>query len=451
MAKFRLSASLPKTATTLLIGGILAAAAMPGFAASVELTLDDAIGMALKSNPAIKISAYDVEKANWDIKVAKAGKSPSITLNHDASRYKTTGSTAYVYNYSSLTDKPKALFKPDYLTTSYANSINLTYPLYSGGKLEGTIEKAELSEKSSNYGLDKTKQQIKLDATSGYYKILQARNTVKLREESLDQLTTHLKNVRAQFDAGTVAKSDVLRSETEKASAEQNLIIAKNSYEISVADLNNIIGLQQDTELSINDELKYENYDKALADCITYAFAHRPDLAQAATSIDIANASIKVAKSGNKLSLNAVASEKWTDKDFPGMDNNTWSIGISASYNLFDAGSTRSEIKGAEADLAKAKEQLRQTKDNAEFAVREAYLNMKEAEKRINTSKVAVVSGEEDFKIAQVRYSAGVGTNIDVIDAQVSLTSAKNDYVQALYDYNVNRAKLENAMGMPIK
>ncbi|SMC38538.1 TolC family protein [Sporomusa malonica] len=439
MTQIKLSDRMAKRITALLTGGMLAAAALPGFAAPVELTLDEAIVMALKSNPAIKISESDVKKADWDIKAAKAGKAPSVDLSHNASRSKSAES------------KILGVTIPSSIGNKFANSVDMTLPLYTGGRLEGTIEKAKLGRKSADFGVEKAQQQVKLDATNGYYSILQTRNLVKLREESVNQLTAHLKNVEAQYGAGTVAKSDVLRSEVEKAKAEQNLIIAKNSYELAISNLNNVIGLPLETEIAVKEELKYEEFSQTLEDCIKLALANRPDLAQANTSVESAKADIKVAESGSKLSVAATASEKWSDSEFPGTDNNTWAIGINASYNLFDAGITKSKVKGAEVTLDKVSEQLRQIKDAAQLEVRQAYLNMKEAEKRIDTSKVAVTKGEEDFKIAQVRYSAGVGTNLDVIDSQVALTSAKTDYVQALYDYNTSRAKLDKAMGVAVK
>ncbi|HWR44346.1 TolC family protein [Sporomusa sp.] len=439
MAQFKLSGSMAKRMSALITGGILVAAALPGFAAPVELTLDEAIAMALKSNPAIKISESDMDKANWDVSMAKAGKAPSVTLSHNASRSKTAES------------KILGTTIPSSIGDRYANSVDMTLPLYTGGKVEGTIEKAKLGLKVSDLGIEKAQQQVKLDATTGYYGILQTRNLVKLSEESLDRLNAHLKNVEAQYGAGTVAKSDVLRSEVEKAKAEQSLIKAKNSYELAVSGLNNIIGLPLDTQIALKEELNYAKYDKTLEECISAALVNRPDLAQAAASLDIAKTEIKVAESGKKLTVAATASEKWNDKDFPGTDNNTWAIGINASYNLFDAGVTKSKVKGAEAGLDKATQQLRQAKDSAQLEVRQAYLNMQEAEKRIETSNVAVTKAEEDYKIAQVRYSAGVGTNLDVIDSQVALTSAKTDYVQALYDYNTSRAKLDKAMGVTVK
>ncbi len=448
MAQFRLSGSIAKRMSALITGSILAAAALPGFAAPVELTLDEAIDMALKSNPAIKISESDLNKAGWDVKMAKAGKAPSVTLSHNASRTKSAASVGVGYDTSK---QPFTVPIPESYNTRYANSVDMTLPLYTGGKLEGTIEKAKLGLKVSDLGVEKAQQQVKLDATTGYYSILQTRNLVKLSEESLERLNAHLKNVEAQYNAGTVAKSDVLRSEVEKASAEQSLIKANNAYELAISSLNNVVGLPLDTPLVLKEELNYAKYDKTLAECISAALANRPDLAQATANLDIAKSEIKVAESGNKLTVAATASEKWNDKDFPGTDNNNWVIGINASYNLFDAGVTRSQVKGAEAGLDKASEQLRQARDGAQLEVRQAYLNMQEAEKRIETSKVAVTKAEEDYKISQVRYSAGVGTNLDVIDSQVALTSAKTDYVQAMYDYNTSRAKLDKAMGVTVQ
>ncbi|HML34095.1 TolC family protein [Sporomusa sphaeroides] len=449
MTTFNLSGNLAKRATALIVGGMLATAALPGFAAPVELTLDEAIDMALKTNPSIKMSESDLKKSEWDVKGAKAAKSPSVDLSHNSIRSKSPESSALAYN--SATGQPVSIPIPSSIGNKYSNSVNLTLPLYTGGKLEGTIEKAQLGNKVATFGLEKTRQQIKLDATTGYYAILQTRNLVKLSEESLDQLNSHLKNVEAQYAAGTVAKTDVLRSEVEKASAEQSLIRAQNSYELAVSSLNNIIGLPLETEIAVKEDLPYEQYAKTLAECIEVALVNRPDLAQVKASVASAKADIKVAKSGNKPVIAASASEQWSDNEFPGTDNNNWTIGISASYNLFDSGLTRSQVKGAEAGLDKATEQLRQAQDAAQLEVRQAYLNMKEAEKRIDTSKVAVTKAEEDFKIAQVRYSAGVGTNLDVIDSQVALTSAKTDYVQALYDYNTSRAKLDKAMGITVE
>lgn len=116
----------------------------------------------------------------------------------------------------------------------------------------------------------------------------------------------------------------------------------------------------------------------------------------------------------------------------------------------FDSGVTLSKVHAAEEKLLQAEETYRDTVNSVELEVRSNYLGLREAEKRISTTQVAVAKAEEDFHIAQVRYMAGVGTNLDVIDAQVALTEAKTNFVNALYDYNTSKIALETSMGVPV-
>ena len=117
---------------------------------------------------------------------------------------------------------------------------------------------------------------------------------------------------------------------------------------------------------------------------------------------------------------------------------------------VFDSGVTLSKVHAAEEKLLQAEETYRDTVNSVELEVRSNYLGLREAEKRISTTQVAVAKAEEDFHIAQVRYMAGVGTNLDVIDAQVALTEAKTNFVNALYDYNTSKIALETSMGVPV-
>ncbi|MGI6092357.1 MAG: TolC family protein [Veillonellaceae bacterium] len=421
-----------KCLSVLLIGGFLVLNTTVVFAAPVELTLDESIALALKNNPAIKMADADREQADWAVSAAKAGKLPQLSYDFTASRFDPT---------NPLTGADE----------KYSNSLSLNLPLYTGGKVTGGIDKARIGLKSADLNVDKTKQQIKLDATSGYYNILQTKNLVKVAQESVDSLTEHLKNVQAQFSVGTVAKSDVLRSEVELANAQQNLIKAQNAYDLAVSSFNNVVGLPLDTELTIKEELKYEKYNMSLEDSIKYSMDNRPEVAIANYAVEAAKKDVKIAKGDRLPSIGANASTGWSDTEFPGTENEEWAVSVKASWNIFDSGLTRSKIKQADASVERAIHQAKQTSDAVQLDVRNAYLSMKEAEKRIETTDVAVEKAEEDFKIAQVRYSAGVGTNLDVMDAQVALTQAKTNYIQALYDYNTSKANLEKAMGVPVQ
>lgn len=422
-----------KRLTAALAGGVFLLSTAAVWAAPVELTLDEAVALALQNNSAIKISESEREKADWAVSEAKTGKQPSVN-------YSFTGT------YSDPTSKVTGS------NENYDNRIALTLPLYTGGKAEGTIESAKLGLTVADLAIEKSKQQVKLDATTGYFNILQTANLVKVAQESVDGLTAHLKNVQAQYDVGTVAKSDVLRSEVELADADQKLIIAKNNLELAVASLNNVTGLSLDTQITPKQAtLTYVANNQTLDNSITYALANRPEVAQADANVAVAKQQIKIAGADKKPTVALTGYTDWYDKDLPGGDNDNWGASITASYKLFDSGLAKSKVKQADAGVSAATEQARQSRDSVQLEVRQAYLNMKEAEKRIETSKVAVDKAEEDFKIAQVRYSAGVGTNLDVIDAQLALTQAKTNNIQALFDYNTSKAKLDKAMGIPVK
>lgn len=410
--------------------GLFAFSSSVALADNIELTLDQSIELALNNNKNIKISEADNESAKWSIKEAKGAKNFSIDLSHTDAE---VGGDSYPKN-----------------VKDYSNKIQATLPIYTGDKVESIIKQAEIGAEVSELSLENSRQQVKLDATKGYFAILQGANLVQVSEETVRNLEAHLKNVRAQYAVGTVAKSDVLRSEVELANAEQKLIKAKNGYELAMSSFNNVVGLPLDTVVTIHDELKYEKYDLSLDDSINYALANRPDGIAAQKAIDVAKEGIDIAKSGQRPTVALSAKNTWEGSKFPGDDKSDWQVGLATNWNIFDGNVTRAKVKKANYALTKSSEQAKQKQDGIQLEVRQAYLNMSEAEKRIQTSKVAVDKAQEDFKIAQVRYSAGVGTNIDVMDAQVKLTEAQTNYIQSLYDYNTSKATLDKAMGIKV-
>ena len=411
----------------------------------VELNLQQAMEKAFNTNPAIKISGYEKDSARASLNAARQSRGVTITGQHQTTR-------GGYDDYQPIFDEKGTLVgQTKSIGNNHSNTITASIPIYTGGKLSGTIDQAKASYNYSVIGLQKAYNDMRQTVTDGYYGMLQADNMQNLSRESVNRLEEHLKNVQAQYEVGVVAKVDVLRSEVELADAQQNLIKAENAYQIAEASLNRIIGLPMDTTLKLQDSLQYTPYDNDLQYCLDYAAQNRPELAQARENVNAAKGALKVARSGHMPQISASASQKWEDTNWPGDENGKWAVGVGVSMNIFDTGVTMSKIHGAEANLAKAEENYRDTEDAVMLNVRSTYLDLREAEKRIATTKVAVDKAEEDFHIAQVRYMAGVGTNTDVLDAQVALTDAKNNYIQSLYDYNTSKTALESAIGVPMQ
>lgn len=425
---------LKKRLTALVLSGMMSFSAIAG-AAPMELGLGESIDLALQNNSAMKISDAERQEAESALKAAKGAKNFTLSYTHTDKRYKLAGTS----------NNEKMLYD------DFSNTASVSYPLYTGGKLENTIDQAEIGVEIADLNLEATRQNVKLNTTNGYYKILQCADVVTVSQETVDSLEEHLRNVRAQYAVGTVAKSDVLRSEVELADAQQSLISARNAYDLAIASFNNIVGLPMDTDVQIKDELRYDVYALDLSECIAYAKAHRADGLAAGKAIESAQEGVDIAKADQRPQV-AISYDKTLEKDhFPGDKESGWIAGFTTTWNIFDGNVTRSNIAKAKAAQLKAEETAKQTYDSIELEVRTAYLNMHEAEKRIKTAKVTVEKAQEDLKIAKVRYSAGVGTNIDVMDTQVALTTAQNNYIAALYDYNTSKAALDKAMGIPVR
>lgn len=411
----------------------------------VELNLEDAMQRAFNTNPAITIAGYERDSARASYNAARNSRWISISGTHSTQR---SGYDDYhpVKNNITVT-----LSLSKEIGNAHANSLSASLPIYTGGKLSGTIKKAKAGYLYSEQGLQKAYNDMRTTVTNGYFDMLQADNMQKLGRESVDRLADHLKNVEAQYEVGVVAKVDVLRSQVELANAKQSLIKAENAYQIAEANLNKIVGLPMDTQLKLDNILVYTPYENDMQYCLDYAAMHRPELEQAKQNVEAAKGALRVAISGHMPQVAAAAQQKWSDSNWPGDENGNWAVGVTVNLNIFDSGVTVSKIHGAEADLAKAHETYRDTVDAVNLDVRSNYLNLREAEKRIDTTKLAVSQAEEDYRIAQLRYMNGVGTNTDVLDAQVALTDAKTNYLQAMYDYNTCKTNLETAIGVPMQ
>lgn len=420
----------------------------------VELNLQQAMEKAFNTNPAIKISGYEKDSARANLNAARQSRGITITGQHTTTRggydddRTSTTITGIEPGTGNIRYENVNIGKG--ISNNHSNTISASIPIYTGGKLSGTIDQAKANYKYYLVGEQKAYNDMRETVTNSYYGMLQADNVQNLSRESVNRLEEHLKNVKAQYDVGVVAKVDVLRSEVELADAQQTLIQAENAYHIAEATLNKIVGLPMDTTLKLQDSMQYTPYDNDMKYCLDYAAEHRPDLEQARQNVEAAKGALKVARSGYMPQVSASASQNWNDTNWPGDENGNWSVGVGVSMNIFDTGVTLSKIHGAEADLAKAEESYRDAVDSIMLEVRSTYLNLREAEKRIKTTEVAVAKAEEDYHIAQVRYMAGVGTNTDVLDAQVALTDAQNNYVQSLYDYNTSKTSLETAIGVPM-
>ena len=399
----------------------------------ITVTLPQSIALALQNNRTLHQSQWDYEAAIAQVGVATSGRNPSLSYLYNAEH---TGKEANGVNTSFNT---------------FLHKLKVEVSLFNR-VLDAQIEAAKYSRDGSGAALTEAAQTAKLTATTNYLSLIMSRNKVSVAEQTVRDYEEHLKNANLQYEVGIVSKSDVLATNTRLANAKTALVEAKNAASLAESKFNNHVGLPVSTPIVTADkELTYAPYAISLESAKSYGVAHRGSIVQAAMVVKSAEENVSRADASDIPVVKANASRGMNGTHWAGNDSKDWSVGATLSWNLWDGGQSKANVSVAKANLEKTKEAYVQAIDTVELQVQEAYLNLKAAEQKIQSTHAAVEAGQEDFRIKTLRYRSGVGTNVDVLDAETALATARNNYVDALYNYNLSMATLEKAIGIPVE
>jgi outer membrane protein TolC len=205
------------------------------------------------------------------------------------------------------------------------------------------------------------------------------------------------------------------------------------------------MGLTSSLTAELVDDLVYEKMDLDADRLLSQAYAVRPELSSLAAQQQAAAERVSALWKQYLPSLSGSAQYNWTGRDFPLRPG--WNLGLAFTLPLFDSVLTSAQIGEARAELRNLEAQIEGLQQRIALEVRQAYLNVRQAEESILASETALKQAQENLEIAEGRYSAGVGNIIELTDAQVLLTSARANYVQALASHKTSLAQLERAAG----
>ncbi len=424
-------------------------------AANMDIDLKNAVTTAIQNNRSITIAELKRKQAEADVASASAQKNPSISYSWQGTQVKTQQSPVTRSVPVGTTQAGGLVYGTEIIGTtsanrSYSQGISVSWPVWTFGKVEGAIDAARYQKNIADLEVYKTEADTKLSAVQAYYQYLEMIKLAEVQELSVGDYASHLTNVQQQFDAGVVAKLDVLTSQVSLANAKQQSISAHNNRDIAEANLNNIMRVPMNTSLNpLDKDFPEPEFDITMDQAILMAQKYRWELVQADYSVRAAKASLRSAKAGYLPSVSVGGGYSWKTPNVSGVDKDDWAIQGGLSWSLWDGGATTASIKKANAAVKQAEETLLQARESVELEVRQDYLNILAAKEKIRAAEASVAQAEEAYKIASVRYSSGVGTNLDVIDAELALNTARTNYITALYDYNIGLATLEHAMGIP--
>jgi outer membrane protein TolC len=238
------------------------------------------------------------------------------------------------------------------------------------------------------------------------------------------------------------------------------LINARNQYRIAKNNLCNLLGYNlpkdvwEDIPLHMTDKLDSNPYDIQLPMAIAQALERRTELQALQKTEGLQRENVINAKAGYKPTIQAFAGYDWVSSQFAGFGTKTeydgWVIGGRLNWNIFDGMLTYGKVVEAKAQLARAKADLDDRSRQIELEVRTDYSSFIEAKEVLESQQKVQEQADEALRLARARAEAGTGTQLDVLDAETSLTQARTTQVQALHDYDVARARLERAIGQEL-
>ena len=412
----------------LALGALLGSLAFGSTGYAAELSLQQAVEMALAQNTGLRVTQKAEDSAEASLREAKGRNGVSVSASDNVSISK---------------------WDNDEHTASNSLSLNGDLPLYTGGKNEANIESGKLGVDTARLKTERERENLKLEVIKAYYTVLEDYKTVEVSQETVDKYQAHLTNVQQLYSAGSKARVDVLRSEVELSNARQTLLRCRNAYEVDLANLRNLIHLDSDEPLTLTSDFSYDMFAIGMPEALAYAHTNRKDLLIDAYAVEQQALAVQAAKAGYlptvNLSLGAGQSNVFHPSSTSSHDI---SAGLGVNWNIFDSGVTRAQIEKAETEKEIAELTLLKDQEAIDLELRQAYYNMREAEQRFQSTGDAVREAEENYYIDSEKYRVGEGLMLNIIDDQEALATAKLNYIGAQYDYARYKAEVENKMGI---
>lgn len=449
--------------TWLLLAGLVLTA-ITGMAE--EYSLQQAVDIALKNNPSIQVSRERITAAQGQLETIRGNLVPQLSASGSMVRLNSLidmkmGQTYYLpvldgthIPTGDVVPMSSAAITSDKVGNTYTGKISASWPIYTGGKIWQGYQISRLNLKAADQSYDSARAAVTFTAKQVYYDLLLAQSAYAVTREAVTSIERHVERVNALYQNGMVSRYDLLRAEVQLSNLQPQLIRMQNAADLSRQAFNMALNRKLESPVSLSDSMEYFAVEIDSAALVAKALDLRPEFRSLALRQKMAERARLISYSGYQPTVALFTDYSYSKgSGFSGSDewNKNWDVGVSASWPLFDGGSGLGRIKEAKANLRQLLLIKQQAEDGLRLEVSAGYLTLKANEKTIFSQQRSVEQAQEALKIARARYESGQATNLDVLDAQLALTQAQTNRIQAVHDYLVSLAKLEKAVGAALK
>jgi outer membrane protein TolC len=405
-------------------------------------TLDEAWGLALQQDQGLAATRSQAEAAGFEAQAARAQRWPTIAVG--GSYTQLDDSPAFDFSFTGLPLTPPELFKDD---NFLMGSATLTLPLFTSGRISSSIAAAEARERGVGAQVTAATSDVKLAVADAYVGVLRARKAHGVASSNVQTLEALTRDTTSMFERELVPKNELLAVQVALADARQNELRAANAAEVAAASYNRRLGAPLDRPVELNETLAMPaELSQDLPALVEQAQSRRAELdafdAQAEAYGQLARTERsrvlpQVALSGGYQYLE----NQFLDDEAVGM------AGIGVQWAMFDGGQSRKRAAALDRNRRATEQQRADASSQIELQVRQAYLGIQESRQRVEVTAQAAEQADENLRIARERYTAGLGTQTQLLQAETLRVQALRNRDDATLDAGLAQLRLARAVG----
>ncbi len=415
--------------------------------ATVDLTLDDAIARGLAASHRLAEAAARGDAASAVADQRHAAILPQLAAQAGYTR------TNHVEAFGLLLPNNQLkIIYPD-IPDNYRTRLDLQWPIYTGGRLDALERAARMEAAASADDLAAARADLRLEITRAYWALVTVAASLRVVDESVQRVDAHLRDVRNQLDAGLIPPNEVLSVEAQESRQRMLSIQARSMRDVAEAELGKLMGAPPGTAIHPVSTLDAPPpLTAAVGRLIEDATRDRSERAALARRVAAAGVRREAAAAGAKPTIafgGGLDYARPNPRIFPrdATWRDSWDASINVSWPLFDGGRTRAEVAEARATVRAVEERLADFDATLAVEVRQRLSELESSRAAIEAASDAVRAAAEAARVVANRFTAGVATSTDVLDAHVALLQAELDHTQAMANARLADARLARALG----
>ncbi|GAB3299886.1 TolC family protein [Hymenobacter tenuis] len=438
--------SRPKLAVPLVALGVFAggtAFAQQGPVISDSLTLDGTIRSVLDANPAITTLEEEVNAATSRVNQTRGGFLPQITGTATYTRIDP------VVKLQITPDAPAFQLAPN---NNYDAHITLQYGLLDFGKKEATYNLAESRRLSAVDQINVTRRDLAYSAVQAYYNILFVRESIKVQDAQIASLRQHQREMEKRVEGGVSTRFDVTTTQVRITQAENTKIDLQNQLRNQQVLLARLLHKPEYVEVPVRGVFAYQPQAVDVNAALAKAVESRPEVKLARDAEQTATLNLKMIERANTPTFGVGAQLGAKNGYQPELNRiRPNSVAVAQlSVPIYDGNKNKNQRVEATANIRGAQARIQDTQELVRSDVRQAANNLESSSARYTNALQQISQASDALTRAQARYRYGVGNNLDVLDAETSLSQARLARLQAIYNYTLGQYQLKRATGEQI-